>query len=150
VRLLAVLAVAAYLFAAFLPVLLSRGYLDGPRIRYTTLGESGPSPSTDPVYVVLWLLVIAAAGTVCALPRSRVCALVPLVVAGVLLVFWGSLVADPPRLMWDGQDADGEWIGGMEVGEPHVGAALVAASVLLFAASGARGLLAARTQVPHG
>lgn len=135
-RICHLLALGSYLAAAFVPVLASQGDGYGLQLRYSTLGDMQDEVFLDPRFAVLWACVLGCTATALAAPRARAWGVVSLVVASVLILWWGAFAGDPPTLLWDGQDADGMWIGGMEVAEPSVGALLVTASAILFATGG--------------
>ena len=139
-RLLPLLTVAAWALTLVIPVLDS-GKNSGPRIVVSSTGGT-PFDLTDaePVFLLAWAGVLGCAATVWLLRSLKVWSVVAIVVAVLLAVLLITTIMDPPTVFWDGIDAQGQHIGGAEVGGPATGSVLWAIGIGALFMAGLGGL----------
>ncbi|WP_231445593.1 hypothetical protein [Brevibacterium zhoupengii] len=112
------------------------------RIVVTSLGDVPRDLSDlDPKFVIIWSCLLACVISAWLVDRLRIWAWVTVCLGVAVLALLINLMAEPPSLMWDGQDSSGRWIGGMEVASPAWGAALWAVGGLALIAAGICGLI---------
>ncbi len=148
-RLLPILALCAWVVTLWVPVLDSslnslhtRGSM---RIVVTSLGDVSRGLSDlDPEFVIIWCCLLACVISAWLVDRLLMWAWATVCLGVAVLALLINLMAEPPTLMWDGQDSSGRWIGGMEVASPAWGAALWAVGGLALIAAGICGLIGER------
>lgn len=146
-QVLPLLTLISWTVTLWVPVLDSAGNSlhtgESVRIVVTSLGH-GPRDFTDldPDFVVIWSCLLACVVSAWLIDSLRLWSLATTALGVVVLWFLVDLLAEPPTLMWDGQDGDGQWIGGMEVASPDVGAAFWALGGIALAVAGICGLCA--------
>lgn len=157
-RILPTLALTAWIVTIFMPVLDSASnsfHTSGSvRIVVTSLGHSPFELSdADPQFVIIWICLLTCVVSAWLLDVLRAWSWATTVLGVLVLAFLGRMMADPPTVMWDGQNGKGEWIGGMEVGDPVAGAALWAVGGIALIAAGIIGLIGERlrtsTRIDH-
>lgn len=143
-RWLPVVAVLAWVAMIWVPVLDS-GNDDGPRLLITSLGEYPISPENfDIAFALPWAAILLCAVTAWFSRSLTLWSPAAVILGLVLLVALVAMVMDPPFFMWDGQDEQGRWVGGMEVGYPAPGAVLWALGSAALIAGGIFGLVGSR------
>ena len=148
-----ILALCAWVITLWVPVLDSslnslhtRGSM---RIVVTSLGDVSRGLSDlDPEFVIIWCCLLACVISAWLVDRLLMWAWVTVCLGIAVLASLINMVAEPPSLMWDGQDESGRWIGGMEVASPAAGAALWAIGSMALIAAGICGLIGERQQSP--
>lgn len=148
-RLLPILALCAWVVTLWVPVLDSSlnslHTKESTRIVVTSLGDVPRDLSDlDPKFVVIWSCLLACVISAWLVDRLRIWAWATVCLGVAVLALLINLMAEPPTLMWDGQDSSGRWIGGMEVASPVWGAALWAVGGLALIAAGICGLIGER------
>lgn len=115
------------------------------RIVYSSFGRRPVDfADIDPEYVFLWCVLLVCVITVWLLRSLRIWSVLAILLGIVMLAFLIMLIADPPMLIWDGQDSQGRATGGMEVGRPAFGALLWVLGGLALMASGVCGFMSGR------
>ncbi len=143
-RWLPLITVAAWIAMIWIPVLDS-GNDRGPRLLVTSLGEHPISPENfDVAFVLPWAAILVCAVTAWLSRSLTLWSPAAVIVGLVLLVALVAMIMDPPFFMWDGQDEQGRWIGGMEIGYPAPGAALWALGSAALIVGGIFGLAGSR------
>ena len=144
-RLLPLVTVAAWLIGLVLPVLDS-GNTNGGRIVVTSLGgdvlEWG---DVEPAFVVAWVGVVGCAVSAWLLRSLTAWSVAALLIAVALISWLGAMIADPPSLIWDGQDAQGRPTAGMEFGRPAAGALAWTIGIAALAAAAVCGWIGSRS-----
>lgn len=152
-RLLPILALCAWVVTLWVPVLDSSlnslHTKESTRIVVTSLGDVPRDLSDlDPKFVVIWSCLLACVISAWLVDRLRIWAWATVCLGIAVLASLINMVAEPPSLMWDGQDESGRWIGGMEVASPAAGAALWAIGSIALIVAGICGLIGERQQSP--
>lgn len=153
-RLLPILTLAVWAVTLWVPVLDSANnslhLSESTRIVITSLGRSPfEAEELELDFVTIWACLLTCVISAWLVDGMRLWSWVTASFGVVLLGFLGDMISEPPTIMWDGQDGNGEWIGGMEVATPDVGAGLWLAGALALFAAGACGLLGERRRC-HG
>ncbi|MGO2422703.1 MAG: hypothetical protein ACTH8U_03335, partial [Brevibacterium aurantiacum] len=122
---------------------------ESTRIVVTSLGDVPRDLSDlDPKFVIIWSCLLACVISAWLVDRLRIWAWATVCLGVAVLALLINLMAEPPTLMWDGQDSSGRWIGGMEVASPAAGAALWAIGSMALIVAGICGLIGERQQSP--
>ncbi|MGO2034275.1 MAG: hypothetical protein ACTH1I_10995, partial [Brevibacterium aurantiacum] len=118
---------------------------ESTRIVVTSLGDVPRDLSDlDPKFVIIWSCLLACVISAWLVDRLRIWAWATVCLGVAVLALLINLMAEPPTLMWDGQDSSGRWIGGMEVASPAAGAALWAIGSMALIVAGICGLIGER------
>ncbi|MDN5908954.1 MAG: hypothetical protein L0H76_05075 [Brevibacterium sp.] len=148
-RALPTLALLAWVVTIWVPVLDSASSSlhtsAAPRIVVTSYGRT-PVELIDlePEFVIIWIGLLTCVISAWIVDSLLLWAWATTVFGIVVLAFLVGLVGEPPTLMWDGQDGNGEWVGGMAVGYPAVGAAFWAVGGIALIGAGVCGLIGER------
>ena len=143
-RILPLFTVIAWAITLVLPVLDS-GNTVGPRIIVTSLGgQSFDLADVEPVFLLAWAGVLVCALSVWLLRSLRWWSLAAIATSGLLCALFVRMLTDPPMLMWDGVDPQGNPIGGAEIGEPAIGAVLWGIGIAALFVAGVCGFLGAK------
>lgn len=143
-RILPLITVAALALTLVVPILDS-GNTGGPRIVVTSLG--GPAfdlAEMDPVFLIAWAAVLGCAVSVWFLHSLGWWGVAAMLTSGLLGALFVRMLTDPPYLFWDDMDAQGNPVGGGEIGEPAIGALLWAIGLGALLAAAICGLMGAR------
>ena len=144
-RILPLFTVVAWAITLVLPVLDS-GNTIGPRIIVTSLGgQSFDLADVEPVFLLAWAGVLGCALSVWLLRSLKWWSLATIVTSGLLCTLFVRMLVDPPMLMWDGADSQGNPIGGGEIGEPAIGAVLWGIGIVALFLAGVCGFLSAKS-----
>lgn len=145
-RTLPVLTLAVWAVTLWVPVLDSANnnlhLSESSRIVVTSLGRSPVEvEELELDFVTIWACLFTCVISAWLLDGLRLWSWATAIFGVVVLEFLGGMITEPPTIMWDGQDSNGEWIGGVEVATPDVGAWLWLVGGLALLAAGACGLL---------
>lgn len=92
-------------------------------------------------FVMSWIAIAGLATSAWFLRGLRIWSLVAIVTAGSLGVLLYSYLAQPPVLLWDGMDDQGNMTGGQITGVPAAGIPIWMAGITSLALAGVLGLV---------
>lgn len=148
-RMLPVLPLVVWVVTIWVPVLdSSRPGLhtsEYNRIVVTSLGsipvEMG---ELELEFVTIWACLLTCAISAWLLSGLKLWSWATAIFGASVMVFLSDMIAEPPIILWDGQDSSGRPIGGMEVAAVDVGAGLWLAGGVALIAAGVCGLVGER------
>lgn len=148
-RILPLLALAAWVVTIWVPVLDSASNSlhsgDSMRIVVTSLGHLPyEAAEIDFEFVIIWSCLLTCVISVWLCDGLRLWSWGTSGLGIAVLVFLSSEIADPPTIIWDGQDSSGRSVGGMEVATPALGAVLWTIGGIALIAAGICGLIGER------